>query len=166
MNIRAVVVCIAGLLGFGVNAMSAMKNPDIHAADIQAIKDNEAQWNKDFQAKDVEKLVAHYADDAVLISPGEPVATGKDAIRAALKQMVSDTAMSIHFSADRVEVANSGDMAYSQGSYTINMTNPGTKEPMSDKGSYVTVYQKQGGSWKAVSDIASSATPPGTAMTK
>ena len=166
MNVRTVAVCVAGLLGLAVNAMSAMKNPDIHAADIQAIKDNEAQWNKDFQAKDVERLVAHYTDDAVLISPGAPVATGKDAIRAALKQMVSDSALSIQFSADRVEVANSGDMAYSQGSYTLTMTNPGTKEPMSDKGSYVTVYKKQGGSWRAVSDIASSATPPGMANTK
>ena len=52
-------------------------------------------------------------------------------------------------------------MAYTQGAYTLTLTDPVTKKPINDKGSYVTLYKKQpDGSWKAVSDIASSATPP------
>jgi uncharacterized protein (TIGR02246 family) len=144
--------------------------PDNHAA-IQAIKDSEAQWNKDYQAKDVAKLVAHYADGAVLMSPGAPAAIGRDAITSTIKAMVADPALSLKFEASQVEVAKSGDMAYTQGSYTMTMTPPGSKKPINDKGSYVTVYKKEtDGSWKAVSDIASSsvsaAPPPSAAAAK
>jgi uncharacterized protein (TIGR02246 family) len=143
----------------------ASQPPDTHEADIQTIKDNEAQWNKDYQAKDVEKLVAHYSDDAVLVTPGSAPFSGKDAIRAALKEMVGDSALSLSFEAARVEVAKSGDLAYTQGSYTLTVTDPATKQPIHDKGSYATVYKKLAdGTWKAVSDIASSATPPGPAL--
>ena len=127
----------------------------------QAIRDNEAQWNRDYEAKDLDKIAAHYADDAVLMSPGTPTATGRDAIRAELKEMIGDSALSLKFQASRVEVAKSGDMAYSQGTYEMTMTNPQTKKPVNDKGTYVTVYRKMAdGSWKAVSDIATSATMP------
>jgi uncharacterized protein (TIGR02246 family) len=141
--------------------------PDTHDADVQAIKDNEAQWNKDYLAKDVDKLVAHYTDDATLMTPGAAPAAGKEAIRAAMKEMIGDNALALAFQASRVEVAKSGELAFTQGSYTLTVTDPGTKKPINDKGSYVTAYKKQAdGSWKAVSDIASSETPPGPAPAK
>jgi uncharacterized protein (TIGR02246 family) len=155
-------ICTVGLLALVTSCAQAPQSPDTHDADVQALKDNEAQWNKDYQAKDLEKIAAHYADDAVLIAPGTQPAIGKDAIHSALKQMVADNALSLSFQADRVDVAKSGDVGYTQGSYTLTLTDSATKKPINDKGSYVTVYKKQAdGSWKAVSDIASSATPPG-----
>jgi len=136
--------------------------PDTHDADVKAIKDNEVQWNKDFAAKDQAKLVAHYADDAVLMSPGAPAANGKSAIEGVFKEMLADPALSLKFESARVEVSKGGDVAYTQGSYTMTMTNPATKQPIEDKGSYVTTYRKApDGSWKAVADIASSGTMPG-----
>jgi len=124
-----------------------------------ALKDNETQWNKDFAAKDVEKLVGHYADDAVLMSPGMPAAVGKDAIRKLLSGMTSDSALNLSFTNSKIEVASSGEMAYTQGSYTMTMTGP-DKKPITDHGSYVTTYRKGvDGSWKAVADIATSEAP-------
>jgi uncharacterized protein (TIGR02246 family) len=158
-------ICTLGLLALVTSCAQAPQSPDTHDADVQALKDNEAQWNKDYQAKDLEKITAHSADDAVLIAPGAQPSTGKEAIHSMLKDMVGDNALSLSFEASRVDVAKSGDVAYTQGSYTMTMTDPATKKPISDKGSYVTVYKKQAdGSWKAVSDIASSATPPGPAL--
>ena len=55
--------------------------PDTHDADVKAISDTEAQWNKDYAAKDADKIAAHYADDAVLMIPGMAAMNGKDAIR-------------------------------------------------------------------------------------
>ena len=133
-------------------------------AAAQAVRANEAQWNRDFTARDVNKLVAHNSDDATLMSPGMPPCHGRDAIRSALKQMVGDSSLSLKFHASRVMVASSGDVAWSEGTYTMNMTNPATKAPMTDKGTYVTVYRKASdGSWKAVSDIASSSSMPAPA---
>ena len=130
------------------------------SAVVQALKDNEIQWNKDFEAKDLDKLLAHYGDDAVLISPTKPLASGRDAIRTAIKDMLADPGLSLKFQTTRVDVSKSGDLAYTQGSYNMAMTDPNTKKPITDKGSYVTVYKKQVDGWKAVTDIASSEVPP------
>lgn len=135
--------------------------PDTHDADVKAIGDLETQWNKDYEAKDADKVSTYYADDSVLMASGMAAVSGKDAIHAALKHMVTDSALSLKFHATKVDVAKSGDVGYAQGSYTMTMTDPATKKVMNDHGSYVTVYRKQAdGSWKAVSDIATSEVPP------
>jgi uncharacterized protein (TIGR02246 family) len=134
---------------------------DNREADTKALRDNETQWNQDFVSKDAEKLIAHYADNAVLMAPGMPSSSGKDAIRKVLTGMVSDPALTLKFQASRVDVAKSGDIGYTQGSYTMTMTDPNSKQVMNDHGSYVTTYAKQAdGSWKAVADIATSEVPP------
>jgi len=131
-----------------------------HNADTKALQDNENQWNQDYAAKDADKIVSHYADDAVLFGPGMAPTVGKDAIRNIVKEMVSDPAMSLKFQASKIDVAKSGDMATTQGTYTMIMTNPGTNQPFTDHGSFVAVYRKEpDGTWKAVSDIATSELP-------
>ena len=134
---------------------------DTRDADVKALKDNEAQWNLDYTSKDADKIAAHYADDAVLMIPGMPPRSGKDAIRTALQQMIADPALSLKFQPSKVEVAKSGDVAYTQGSYSLTVTDPDSKRAINDHGSYVTTYRKQSdGAWKAVADIATSEVPP------
>lgn len=149
----------AGLFAFTL--FSPIYNHASSLDPAQTIRQMEETWNKEFEAKDAAKLMAHYTDDATLMATGMPAAHGKAAIGKVLKDMVQDPALSLKFHASRVEVAKCGDVAYSEGSYTMTMTNPATRKKISDKGSYVTVYKKQAdGSWKAVSDIASSEVPP------
>ena len=148
-------------LVLGVFTGCADTTASSHDADVQALKDNEAQWNKDFAAKDADKIVAHYADDGVLMNPGMTASTGKAAIQKTIKDMVGDTALSLKFEATQVEVSKSGDVAYTHGNYTMTMTDPATKKVINDKGTYITVYKKQAdGSWKAVEDAAISEMPP------
>jgi len=74
---------------------------------------------------------------------------------------MADPNLKLDFASDRVEVADSGDLAATRGSYTLTVTDPVTKKPVNDKGSYVTVFRKQkDGAWKAVFDINSSEVPP------
>jgi uncharacterized protein (TIGR02246 family) len=156
-------VCSAGLVALLLTGCNPA-TPDTRDADTKALKDNETQWNQDFAAKDAAKLAAHYADNAVLMTPGMPASSGKDAIRKMLTEMVTDPALTLKFQAARVEVAKGGDMAYAQGSYTMTMTDPVSKQVINDHGSYVTTYAKQAdGSWKAVADIAVSEMPPPSA---
>ncbi len=161
---------LAGLIGATLIALmaTACNQPpaDTHDADVQALKDNEAQWNQAWVAKDADKIAAFYADDAVLMVPGMPPTPGKAAILSALKQMVSDPVMSLKFQASKVDVAKSGDLGYTQGAYTLTITDSQTKQVINDHGSYVTVYRKQAdATWKAVSDIASSeVVPPAPAV--
>ena len=130
-------------------------------AEQSKIRDLESTWVKEAAAKDLEKSVGHYADDAVLMTPGGPAAKGKDAVHAAWKGMLDDPNFKLNFSSDRVEMSASGDMATTRGSYTMTMTNPKTKKPIEDKGSYVTVFKKQAdGGWKAIEDINTSEVAP------
>jgi uncharacterized protein (TIGR02246 family) len=160
--LKCLVVPFAGfLLLAGCN--SAPPAPAAPAVDISAekakIHDLESAWAKDAAAKDLDKSVSYYADDAILMAPGSPAAKGKDAIRASWKQLLD--AGKLTFSTDRIEVSASGDLATTEGSYTMTMVNPKTKKPVEDKGSYLTVYKKQAdGSWKAIEDTNATEVPP------
>jgi uncharacterized protein (TIGR02246 family) len=135
--------------------------PDTHDADVAALKDTEAAWVKDAATKDVEKWVAHYTDDASVLLPDTPILTGKDAIRGGMKPIMSDPNFAVTFGATRVDVAKSGDLAYTQGAYSMTVSDPKTKAPTTEKGKYLTVYRKQAdGTWKAVEDTFMSDGPP------
>jgi len=131
--------------------------PDTRAADLQAVKDVETAWSKDANSKDAEKWASYFTDDGSGLYPGAPTVHGKAAIKAALAPYMKDPNFSLNFQSTRAMASKGGDMVYSEGTYTMTMTNPKTKKPMTDKGKYLTVYMKQAdGSWKAVSDTYNS----------
>jgi uncharacterized protein (TIGR02246 family) len=158
---RFVTLCAAVVIASTITACN--QAPDTREADVAAVQATETQWNQDFGSKDIDKIASHYADDSILIVPGAPPTTGKDAVRAAIKQMVSDPAMALKFHPTKVDVSKSGDLAYTQGSYALTVTDPATHQVVNDHGSYVTTYRKQpDGTWKAVVDIVTSEVPPPT----
>jgi ketosteroid isomerase-like protein len=107
----------------------------------------------------------YYTDDASLLLADTPLLTGKDAIRGALKPIMSDPNFAVTFGPTKVDVAKSGDLGYTQGTYSLTTSNPKTKAPATEKGKYLTVYRKQtDGTWKSVEDtFMSDAPPPGDA---
>lgn len=142
----------------GTDEMAPKAAPDTHDADVKAIGDFEAQWNKDYQAKDLDKISAHYADDAVLMVPDAPAMQGKDPIHNGMQEMLKDPALSLQFKASRIDV--SGSLAYSQGTYVMQSTDAKTHKLMEEHGTYVTTYRKQAdGSWKVEADIATPSGP-------
>jgi ketosteroid isomerase-like protein len=121
------------------------------AADIKA---QEAQWEKDYASRNVDALAGQYAADAALGSPGAALATDAASRRKEIEALTNDPNMKLTFASDRIQVARSGDLAYSRGHYTLQMTDPATKQPATSSGTYVTVYWKQpDDSWKAVEDF-------------
>jgi len=138
--------------------------PDTHDADVKAIRDLQAATVQALAAKDLDKIAAFYADDASVFLPDAHVFNGMGAIKAAMKPQLKDKNFSITFASDKVDVAKSGDLGYSQGSLTYTMTNPKTKKVLTGKGKYVTVYKKQAdGGWKAVAYIWNKDAPPSPA---
>ena len=159
MHLRLPMLVSLLLLAF-TTACTQAPPPDTHDADVQSLKDAEAAWVKVVAAKDFEKSMSYYADDASVLMPNAPAINGKDAIRAALKPLFDDPNFAMAFQGSRIEVAKSGDLGYTQGTYTLTLTDPKTKKPFTDKGKYVTAYKKQAdGTWKAVADMDSSDMP-------
>jgi uncharacterized protein (TIGR02246 family) len=134
--------------------------PDTHDADVQALKDTEAAWVKDANTKDPDKFASHYTDDASVLLPNEPIINGKEGIKNALKPILTDPNFALQFSSTRQDVAKSGEVGYTVGTYTMTMTNPKDKQPVTEKGKYLTTFRKQAdGSWKATADMLNSDMP-------
>src|SRR6202522_4414889 len=131
---------------------------DTRAADETAVKDTDTQWSKTAMANDLDGTVSFYTDDASLLPPNTPIATGKQAIRAVWAAMLSpDTTVSWQVS--KADVARSGEMAYVMGTYQITAKNPRGKS-QEDHGKLVKVWKKQAdGKWKTVADIFNSDVP-------
>ncbi len=87
------------------------------AQDETAVRAASAGWSKAAQSKDLEKSLTFFADDAIMISPQSPAVEGKDNIRKGWQQMLALPGPGLSFSAARVEVARSGDLAWEQGAY-------------------------------------------------
>ena len=128
---------------------------DNRAADEATIRGLDAQWSKAAGAHDLNGTISYYSDDAVLLPPNAPVANGKDAIRAVWAELAAP-GVSIAWQASKVEVAKSGDLAYSTGSYTLTVGDPHGKL-LSDRGKFLEVWKKQSdGQWKTVADTYNS----------
>jgi uncharacterized protein (TIGR02246 family) len=168
MNRWFVLIPLFALAASQFGCSSAPKAPpDTRAADEKAIRETEAEWVKDIQAKDLDKDVAHYADDASYLVPNMPIQTGKEAIRAAHREMLADPKLSLEFAPSKVDISKGGDLAYTQGSYTMTSTDARTKKPSTEKGKYLTIYRKQpDGSWRAVEDMLNSDAPAAAAAAK
>src|SRR5947209_19690622 len=125
----------------------------------QALRDLDAQWSKDAGAKDVDKTVSYYADNAVVMPPNASAATTKETIRSAWKEMLTTPGAAISWKTTKVEVAKAGDLAYVSGTYEETMTDASGK-PVKDRGKYVEIFKKQAdGTWKVVADICNSDLP-------
>lgn len=121
----------------------------------KAIQADEAKWNQDIKAKDTEGLSSHFGDEAFLAAPGVAGTEGSTPIRQVYANASTDPAFAAQFTSDKIEVASSGDLAYSRGHFTEKYTDRKTGKVMTDSGSYIRVYKKQDdGSWKAVEDFA------------
>jgi ketosteroid isomerase-like protein len=125
------------------------------------VKAREAQWQKDYSSKNLEALAGTYTDDAAIAGPGDPVATSDSDRRKAIQGLISDPNFALTFSSDRVIVAKSGELASSRGHYSLTMTDKASNKPVTSTGSYLTVYKRDDGKWKAVEDFIT----PGPAPT-
>lgn len=136
------------------------------AAEEAAIRAKESAWMDAYNRHDGKALGGQYEDDAALAANGVKLMTDSVGRGLFLDQMASDPALKVDFASDRIIVAASGELASSRGHYTFTYTDPGTKKPKTENGSYLTVYRKAAdGSWKAVEDFTTPGEPvvPATA---
>lgn len=126
---------------------------DTRAADESALRKLDEEWSKAIGAREVDKTVSYYSDDAMLMPPDIPTLTGKEPIRGLWKTMLDSPSFSGGRTATKVEVARSGDLAYVSGTYEFKEQDD-KGAPIVDKGKYVEVWKKQAdGNWKCVADM-------------
>lgn len=118
-----------------------------------AIRANSAEWSEASQARDVEKAVSFYADNAIYFADKGPATEGKEVIRKLWQSMLAEPGPGLTFETTGVSVASDADMAWEHGTYDSATTGKNGKVTH-EKGKYLVVWKKQrDGSWKAVADI-------------
>ncbi len=124
------------------------------AADSDAVKQMETAFLAALESKDVASVKTNYAADAVMVLPDQAPFKGIAAISADYDKFAADPVAK--FDATNESTVVGGDLAYSQGTYTVTYTNPKTKAVENGQGYYIVVYKKQpDGSWKIVQDVSS-----------
>ena len=123
---KAIPLTIAAVAALGVSGCTKGAKAAADPAKIeQSIRAQEAQWQKDYAAKDVNALAGHYADDAELGDTGRPRSRAATSTAARqLQALINDPNLKLTFAADRVQVAESGDLAYSRGHYRDHHDRP------------------------------------------
>jgi ketosteroid isomerase-like protein len=139
--------------------------PDTRAADEAAVRKADTDWSTAAQSKQVDSWVAFYTDDTVVLPPNDKPTSGKENIRKVVSELLAMPGLTISWQPAKVEVARSGDLAYTYGTYQVTFNDPKGK-PVTDHGKYAEVWKKQpDGGWKCVLDTWSSdlpAAPPST----
>jgi ketosteroid isomerase-like protein len=146
------VLALSFIVGCAQQPAQAPPPPDTRAADEAAIRAAAADWGKAVSAKDLEKTLSYYADDASMFPPNMPIATGPDARRKVWTEMLAAQDMAFSVNTTKVEAAGSGDIAYETGTFEESFKLKG--KPVKIVGKYVVVWKKQAnGQWKAQCDI-------------
>jgi uncharacterized protein (TIGR02246 family) len=111
-------------------------------------------WSGVVATGDVEKSLSYWADDAVVMSAGQPLLKGKKEIRKMVEGSFKTPGFKISWDPQSAEVSGSGDMAYLVEKVTMSM-NDSTGKTITMHAKGVTVWKKQSdGSWKDVVDIS------------
>jgi ketosteroid isomerase-like protein len=152
-SLRVRPITILLLLALSTACQSAATR-DTGAADETGLIKLDADWSNAVAAKDVEKTMSYYADDALMMPPNIPTLTGKQSIRTLWKSLLEAPGFAGGWKATKVDVSE--DLSYVTGTYEITETDDSGKA-MTDKGKYLKVWKKQpDGSWKCVADMFSS----------
>src|SRR5688500_8762939 len=69
------------------------------ATDVAAVEKElrgiETQWNADYNSRNVDAIMGHYAEDAALANPGAPLAAASESRRTAITQFLADPNLKI-----------------------------------------------------------------------
>lgn len=125
-------------------------------SDEQTIRDLENDWQRAIVARDVERIVAIHAPDAVAMASNSPVAVGSAAIRAAYTGLVNTPGVSLTWVPTKIDVV-SPTVAIETGRYALAYDTPQGR--VTDPGNYTTVWHKIGGQWRVATDASVSTTP-------
>ena len=120
-----------------------------------------ARWLQVIQGKDAQSIATFYTDDAVLMAPGQPMVSGREAVRQFWQSAVDMPEMRLSLKPQQIEFSNGGDLAVDRGSYRFSGKRGA--QTLQEAGKYVIVWKKVGGAWKVAADIWNSDTPPSPA---
>lgn len=132
--------------------------PQDTAADEAKLKADALIWFDYYANANADGMANLYAEDALLLPPGAPAASGRAAIKTFLGEDSAKTkAAGISLKNGSVTGAGvSGDMGWISGNYTV----VDVKGTVLDSGNYLSVHHRTNGQWLYIRDTWNSDRPP------
>jgi ketosteroid isomerase-like protein len=145
------------LLFTGLSACQSTRGPaganQTADAETAVIQSEASDWFNAIAAKDLEKTLSFYAPDAQYLSAGRPAAATPQTRRALWLEDYQSPGFSSDEKTTKIEVAQSGELAYQCGTYVSNSQDAQGKI-VTSTGKFLVVWKKQSsGKWKAIIDI-------------
>jgi uncharacterized protein (TIGR02246 family) len=154
-SLKSLILAVGAVIAFTACAPATPPAVDT-AADEAALKEATRTWLEAYNAGDVQKIVALYTEDAVLMPPHAPAANGHAAIRA---HLTTDTAgakaAGIKLVPGTSTAGVAGDTGWESGTYTATNASGATV----DSGNYLSVSHKSNGKWLYYRDMYTSDRP-------
>jgi uncharacterized protein (TIGR02246 family) len=135
-----------------VGCAASAPAPDLEA-EAATLMETSRAWSAAAGSGDTEAILSYWAEDAVMMAPGQPPLRGKADIREYVEGMSSIPEFSIEWEPLEAHVASSGDMAYLIERNRVAFQDS-TGATVTETNKVVTVWRKQAdGSWKNVIDM-------------
>lgn len=148
--IRKLITIIVITILVGCNQHNAKVDTKSEGEKIMQIS---RAWSRSASANDIEKTLSYWADDAIVMPPGQPPLKGKKAIRQMIEGTSKIPGFKITWEPLSVSVSTSGDMAYMIEQNQI-IFNDSLGKPITEFNKVVTVWRKEAdGSWKNMVDM-------------
>ena len=150
-------VIVAMFLGFGCAPPASEPAPTVDLeSERDGLLETDRAWSESID--DTDAFLSFIADGAHFMPFGAPLARG-EAIRTTWEGLASMPGFGLEWQATSAEVAASGDIGYTIGTFELMVDQDGTA--MLTEGKYVTVWHKQAdGSWKVQVDCFNADGPP------
>jgi uncharacterized protein (TIGR02246 family) len=120
-----------------------------------AIEANTKQFTEAFNKGDAAAVANMYTTDARMLPPNSEILEGRPNIQKFWQDAIT-AGMKLE-SLETVHVETQGNVAVEIGRYTTRI--PGGGVTLTDKGKYVVVWKREGGSWKLAVDIFNTSVP-------
>ena len=105
------------------------------------------------EGKDVERILAYWTDDAVVLPPGLPAVVGKAALREYVTASLRIPGFRITWASTDVRFSPDGNLAYMFGHNAVTLKGA-DGEPRTTPGRAVTIWRRDaGGIWRCAVDI-------------
>ncbi|MFP5329418.1 MAG: YybH family protein [Alphaproteobacteria bacterium] len=135
----------------------AQANPE-NRDPVAEVRAADTSISQAVSAKNLEGIIAHYSDDAILLPAAEPMIKGKAAIREEWEHILAIPDFSSQ--TETLDTKVSGDLGYTYGTYRARMMGEDGKA-VEEPGKFVTIWRRHSdGKWRIVVDTYNTDVPP------
>ncbi len=136
---RTVMRATALAMTIWLGACAGAPSQDFERTDSEAIRKSTSDLAAAINAKNVDQILALYADNSVFMPPNAPLLRGREPLKSFYTDLVSRVT---DLTLEPADIAGHGPIAYESGSYMMNVGST------RDRGKFLFVLRKIGDKWR------------------